>query len=166
MCKISNEAVAGVWPVDLGEAAITEVWPSISATRLGQALGKPYALPFPLGLLFGILTLPLVLGLFAYTRTWRYTLTTTRVRVRAGPKGKDKAEAKLSEIEQVRIIQRPGQAFYRAADLELVGGDRVLLHLPGVPNPEPFRRNILQARDALVLVATCRQAQESLAAAG
>src|SRR5437899_1663772 len=40
MTAISQEAVAGVWPVELGEAAITEAWPSIAAYGLGRMLGR------------------------------------------------------------------------------------------------------------------------------
>ena len=165
MSQISKEAVAGVWPSELGEAPITEVWPSISALAPGRFLAKLYGLPFPLGLLFGILTLQVPLSLFAVTLLWRYSLSTQYVRVRTGPLGKETQRVALAELEEVRINQQPGQDYYRAADLELISGGGVVLTLAGVPNPAAFRNNILQARDALLQVAACRRAQEVPAAA-
>ena len=160
MSQISKEAVAGVWPIELGEAPITEVWPSISALAPARMLAKLYALPFPLGLIFGILTLPIALTLFAVTLVWRYSLTTQYVRVRTGPRGKETQRVALAELQEVRINQQPGQEFYRAADLELVSAGGGVLTLAGVPNPAAFRNNILQARDALLQVAACRRAEE------
>jgi hypothetical protein len=165
MSAISQEAVAGLWPVDLGEANITEVWPSICANPIGRVLGKLYALPIPLGLVFAIATMPVALALWAMNRLRRYSLTTQHVGMRKGLGTKAGEQVSLAELEDVRIVARPGQAFYRAADLELISGGRVALTLPGVPNPETFRHNILVARDALQQVSAYRRAEETSAAA-
>ena len=165
MSQISKEAIAGVWPRQMGEAPITEVWPSICAFAPARMLAKLYGLPFPLGLFFAILTLPVSLGLFAVTLMWRYSLSTHYVRVRTGPRGKEAQRVALAELEEVRINQQSGQEFYRAADVELISGGRVVLTLSGVPNPAAFRHNILQARDALIQVDACRRAEEVAAAA-
>ena len=159
MSQISKEAVAGVWPTELGEAPITEVWPSTSALAPARALARLYSLPFPVSFLFAVLTLPVSLLLFAVTLLWRYSLTTQNVRVRKGLGGKESQRVSLAELDDVRVAERPGQGFYRTADLELVSGGRVVLTLAGVPNPSSFRSNILQARNAMLQVAACRNAE-------
>jgi hypothetical protein len=70
----------------------------------------------------------------------------------------------LDELDDVRLVVRPGQAFYRAADLELISHGRVALTLPGVPTPEAFQQNILEARHALVQVRECLAVQLTAAA--
>lgn len=160
MSEISKEAVAGVWPSELGEAPITEVWPSICALAPARWLAKLYELPFPLSLLFVFLTLPVTSVLFALTLLRRYSLSTQYIRLRTGLRGKEAQRVALTELEDVQIKQQPGQAFYRAADLELICGGRAVLTLAGVPNPAAFRNNILQARDALLQVAACRRTEQ------
>ena len=172
MSEISQEAVAGVWPIEFGEAPITVVWPTSAAHGVGRAIGwvleKLYALPILFRFLFAVVAMSLALGLYVSTRvlTWfaRYGLTTLRVCARRGPYGKEVGQVSLSNLDEVRIVQRPGQAFYNSADLELLSGGRVVLTLAGVPNPETFRHNILAARDALLQVTACRRAQETVAA--
>jgi hypothetical protein len=165
MSQISKEAIAGVWPAELGEAHITQTFPSISASAPGRFLGSLYGLPHPIGFLVHIATLPvpimLAIALFLFGRFRRYQLTSTRVRVRRGFGDKEGPQVALDALDDVRIVVRPGQAFYRAADLELISGGQVALTLPGVPTPEAFQQNILEARNALVQVRECQQAQET-----
>lgn len=169
MSQISKEAVAGVWPTDLGEAHITQAFPSISASALGRFLGSLYSLPQPIGFLIHIVTLPvpimLAVAMFLFSGFRRYQLTSTRVRIRRGTKDKDSPQVMLAELEEVRPVVRGGQSFYRAADLQLISGGQVALTLSGVPNAEAFRQNILEARNALVQVKQCRLALETAAAA-
>ena len=48
---------------------------------------------------------------------------------------------------------QPGQAFYPAADIRLVGKKgETLAVLPGVPRADVFRQSIVEARDARVKV--------------
>ncbi len=163
MSSISSQALAGVTPPDVREAIITEVWPSIAANRLGRALGRLYALPIPFGLFCAVATLPLPLFLFAGTLFQRYSLTTLHVRVRKGLAGKNAEQVSLADLDDVRLVERPGQGFYHAADLELVSQGRVALTLRGVPNPEAFQHNILAARDALMQVRAANQAERAAA---
>lgn len=169
MSQISKEAIAGVWPADLGEAHITQTFPSISASALGRFLGSLYGLPHPIGFLIHIATLPvpilLAITMFLFSRFRRYQLTSTRVRIRRGIRAKEGGpQVALDELDEVRLVVRPGQAFYRAADLELMSRGQVALRLSGVPTAEAFRQNILEAWHALVQVREC-QAQETAAAA-
>src|SRR5262245_3960702 len=135
MTQISKEAVAGVWPVELGEAYITQTFPSISSTAFGRLLGTVYGLPFPIGFIIHIATVPLpvltALGMYLLGGFRRYQLTSLRVRVRRGIRGKDGPEVKFQDFDDVRIVVRPGQAFYRAGELELVSRGQVVLTLAG-----------------------------------
>lgn len=167
MNQISKEAVAGVWPVEYGEAHIIQTFPSISASGVGRMLGMAYGLPFPIGFLIHLATLPIPIGLavvmFLFSGFRRYEVTSLRVRVRRGAGDRPGPEVKLDELDEVRVAPQPGQAFYRAANLELVSHGQVALVLPGVPNPETFRQNILEARTALVQVRDCLRAETAAA---
>lgn len=170
MSQISKEAIAGVWPAELGEAHITQTFPSISASALGRFLGSLYGLPHPIGFLIHIATLPvpimLAVAMFFFSRFRRYQLSSTRVRIRRGVRAKEGGpQLALDELDDVRLVVRPGQAFYRAADLELMSRGQVALTLSGVPTAEAFRQNILEARHALVQVRECLRAQEAATAA-
>jgi hypothetical protein len=169
MSQISKEAIAGVWPAELGEAHITQTYPSVSASALGRLLGSLYSMPQPIGFLLHIATLPvpimLAVGMFLLGRFRRYQLTSTRVRIRTGIRDKGGPEAGLADFDDVRAVVRPGQAFYRAADLELVARGQVVLTLPGVWSAEAFRQNILEARHALVQVRECHQSEVAAAVA-
>jgi hypothetical protein len=167
MPQISKEAVAGVWPVELGEAHITQAFPSISATAIGRLLGTVYGLPFPIGFFIHLATLPLpilvAVGMYVFTRFRRYQLTSLRVLIRQGIRGYDGPMIQLEELDEVRPVVRPGQAFYRAADLELISRGQVALTLAGVPNAETFRHNILAARDAIVQLLEIKKALDAAA---
>ena len=168
MSQISKEAIAGVWPSDFGEAHITQTFPSISASALGRLLGSLYSLRFPIGFLIHIATLPvpimLAIAMFLFSGFRRYQLTSTRVRIRRGFRDKQGLEVALCELEDVRLVVRPGQAFYRAADLELISRGQVALTLPGVWSAEAFRQNILEAWHALVQVRECLSHETAAAA--
>src|SRR3989442_15081602 len=110
MSEISKEAVAGVWPIEFGEASITVVWPTSAAHRVGRAIGlvleKLYALPILVRFFFALVATPLALGLYVSTRalTWftRYWLTTLRVFARRGPFGREVGQVLLSDLEEVQ----------------------------------------------------------------
>ena len=162
MAQISKEAVAGVWPVELGEGLIIQTFPSISASSFGRLLGSVYALPFPVGFLIHLATLPLpiltAVVMYLSSSFRRYQVTSLRAGVRRGIRGQDGPQVKLEELDDVRTVVRPGQAFYRAADLELISRGQVALTLAGVPHAETFRHNILEARQALVQVLEAKRA--------
>ena len=166
MSQISKESIAGVWPAEFGEAHITQTFPSISASGLGRFLGSLYGLPLPIGFLIHIATLPvpimLAIAMFLFGRFRRYQLTSTRVRIRRGIRAKEGGpQVALTDLDDVRSVVRKGQAFYRAADLELISHGQVALTLPGVWSAEAFRHNILEARHALVQVKECHRLQEA-----
>lgn len=166
---MSNEriqAIAGVVPTDVAETVVMQVWPSISALRLGQVLGRIYSVPLLVRVPLILATLWLVVILYVYQRFRRYTLTTRRIIVQRGVRAQPLQDLALEQLEEIRVRVRPGQAFYRAGDLELIGGEGAALVLPGVQCPETFRRNILAARDAYrrVTAAAARQQEEPTAA--
>lgn len=70
--------------------------------------------------------------------------------IRKGWGGKVVGEAPLERIRDVKLVTDDNTDFYRAATLHILGdgSDQPLLVLPGVPDPENFRRTILCARDA------------------
>src|SRR5262245_57522369 len=115
MSDISKEAVDGVWPVEMGEADIIQPFPSILASGLGRLLGTVYGLPFPIGFLIHLATLPFPIGLavamFFSSGFRRYEVTSLRVRVRRGLGDSSTAEIKLEELDEVQIAPQPGQAF-------------------------------------------------------
>jgi len=162
MSQISRSAIAGVWPVERGEASIARAMPSISASGLGRTLGRIYGLPYAIGFFIHILTLPvpvlLAAAMFFFSGFRRYTVSSTRVRICRGFGDQSGPEVLLTELDDVRMVVRSGQEFYRAADLELISGGQIALTLPGVQNAEPFLHNILEARDAVVQVAACHKA--------
>ena len=59
------------------------------------------------------------------------------------------SQVPLGSIEQVVIDQKPGQEFFPAADLQLLGkaGEKLMV-LEGVPYAAVFRETILEARNA------------------
>jgi hypothetical protein len=156
MPQISKEAVAGVWPVEFGEALITRTFPSISSNAFGRFLGTLYGLPFPIGFIIHLATVPFpvltAILMYLVTGFRRYQLTSLRVCVRRGIRGKDDAQVGLDRVDEVRTVVRKGQEYFRAGDLELVSRGDVVLTLHGVPTVEAFRQNILRARAALVQV--------------
>jgi hypothetical protein len=56
----------------------------------------------------------------------------------------------LAAIDDVRLRNDGSSAFFRAGDLDIVSQGKVVLTLPGVPEPESFRHSILQAVKAWV----------------
>ncbi|HID22960.1 MAG TPA: hypothetical protein EYP14_11250, partial [Planctomycetaceae bacterium] len=142
--------------------AIYEAQPSVARFGIARALGPLYALPIPLGFIVGLFTFPIPIVLFFLNVLRRYVLTSQRVLIRHTLTRQVLAEVNLTEIGEARLVRRAGQEFYRAADIELVGSNgNLLLCLPAVPNPEPFRRRILEARDAIVKVRQCLAATRS-----
>lgn len=157
-----TQAIAGVVPPDVAEAVVMQVWPSISASAPGRLLGNLYQMPFLLRVPIVLVTLPIVLLLYALPRhrLVRYTLTTRRVIVQKGIRPQPRQDLALDELEGVRVAVRPGQAFFRAGDLELIKDGQVALVLPGIQCPETFRRNILATRDAYKRVMQVQRAKQ------
>ena len=75
----------------------------------------------------------------------RYTLTNRRLMIQRGLKPRPRQQVALADIDDVRLVDNSYNSFYRAGDLEVIGGGQVKLKLTGVPAPESFRRSILNA---------------------
>ena len=162
MAAIADQAITGLTPMDMAESVIYEVQPSVARFALARLLGPLYALPIPLGLIVGVLTAPLPLVLFFINVLRRYVVTSQRVLIQHTLTRDVLQSVKLAEVAQIRVTWQPGQQFYRAADLQLYdSGGSLILRLPGVPNPEAFRRRLAEAREALVQVHACLDKQQS-----
>ena len=146
-----DQVVTGVVPPQVAEAIIRVAWPSVveasaPLANLGRALTKTRLLA-PLAWL---LMAPLYFKKIAPFTAKRYTLTNRRVMIQRGLKRKVKKEVALADIDDVRLVESSYNPFYRAADLEIVGGGQVKLKLVGVSEPEAFRQSILAALRAWV----------------
>lgn len=140
------------------EMSIMTVYPSIACMALGRAMGKLFeSLPTRvLGVklshwLFPLPLSPGALILYFYLKVCgeRYTLTNRSMQIWKSLGNRLVKQVALSDVKDIAIAQDPGQVFYCAADLQLLGhSGEVLLRLEGVPNPEVFRNTILEARDA------------------
>jgi hypothetical protein len=177
MQDIRNQAVTGIVPPQVGEAKIRDVWPSVMASPLPGAIKRflkftiiltplAWLLPgaatmatwgriltrsivlAPLAWVF--LLAPLYFGKLLPFLAMRYTLTNRRLMIRRGLRPTASQEVPLAEIDDVRIIKDANSDFYRAATLEVVSHGKVILTLPGVPEPESFRHNIISACKAWV----------------
>lgn len=146
----TRHPITGVIPPQVEEARIRDVWPSVAASPGLASLGK--------GLTYTILLAPLawmIMGMAYFAKVMpftarRYSLTNRRVMIRKGWSGKVGGEVPLELIREVKVVSDDNSDFFRAAPLHILGegSDQPLLILPGVPEPENFRRAILHARDA------------------
>jgi len=144
------------------ENEIMTVFPSIASTGLGRALGLLYdSIPLKINgvklsyLLFPLPTSPLALAWYFLLKLtgWRCVLTNRAVQSWSAVGSRLIAQVSLSDVAEIVVVQRGGQSFYRASDLELYGADgKRLMTLAGIPNADIFRESILEARDALVQV--------------
>jgi hypothetical protein len=125
---------------------IRQAWPSVTSmpgiAALAYRLQRTIVLA-PLGWL--LLAWPYFKKVMPFLAK-RYTLTNRRLMIRAGLKGKPAHEVALGAIDDVRLEEGSYSAFYRAGNLEVLSNGQVALRLPGVPEPESFRRAILNAR--------------------
>ena len=148
--KYMKQAVTGVVPPELGEGMIRQVLPSVTdmpgLAALCEKLMRTIVLA-PVAWL--ILAWPYFKKIMPVTAK-RYTLTNRRLMVRSGWKEKPTQEIPLADIDDVRIEEGSYSHFYRSGTLEIVAKGQLALHLRGVPEPESFRRAILNARIAWV----------------
>jgi hypothetical protein len=153
------------------EAEITTAYPSLAATGLGQTIGRVCdAVPLKtngvpwwrlcIAVLFWPVVVPiaLTLALFLYAVTKmtgkRYVLTNRNLQVRQMIGVRLNGQAALADIKDIEIRELPGQHYYNAADLVVLGADgKTILRLDGVQRPVVFRQTILEARDARQQVA-------------
>ncbi len=147
---IRDQAIAGVMAPQMGEARIREAWPSVTRASglatLGRGLTRTIVLA-PVGWL--IMSLAYFSKVLPFTMT-RYTLTNRRLMIRKGWSGKPTKEVPLIEIDEVRVVTDGNSDFFRAGNLEILNGDRIVLTLTGVPEPDGFRHAIIDSCTAWV----------------
>ncbi|HZT80637.1 MAG TPA: PH domain-containing protein [Gemmataceae bacterium] len=145
--KQPPQAVAGLVPPQLGEALIRQAWPSVTDTNVAAApaLIKKLQYTIVLAPLGWLLAAPLYFKKVLPFLAKRYVLTNRRLMVRRGWKGKPAQEIALGDIDDVRLDESTFDPFYRSGTLEVISGGKVALRLRGVPEPESFRRAILNA---------------------
>ena len=155
-------AIAGV--AASSEAAIMTVYPSIAALGIGRILGAIYeSIPLRIlgvklsNLLFVLPTAPIPALLYFWQKAfdYRYTLTNRSVQIWHSLGNRKVTQVALTDITDVIVRELPGQQFYKAGDLILIGGkaNDELQTLAGIPYPHIFRQTILEARDSRVQVA-------------
>jgi len=147
---ITNQAIAGLLSPSLGEARIRDAYPSVAANFAIATLGYRLTQTIFLAPVAWIVMSAAYFGKVLPIIGRRYSLTNRRLMIRAGWSGKPVAEVPLSDIEDVRIVTDANSNFFRAATLEIVKGGKVVLSLPGVPEPDSFRQAILNTADAWV----------------
>jgi membrane protein YdbS with pleckstrin-like domain len=162
--NVKPQAISGVSAA--GEAEITTAYPSVASTLTGQRVGrlcdwlpvKTNGVPWPrllIALPFWIVVVPVSLvvslTLYAFVKFFgkRYILTNRSLQVRQMIGLRTFAEVPLTGIDQIAIQELPGQGYYKAADIVVLGTDgKLLVRLEGVQRADVFRHTILEARDA------------------
>jgi hypothetical protein len=135
------------------------VYPSISADAPGRLIGRLMnSIPLPFTKNVKLSALILGLPLAPFGALWyaiqkvagnRYVLTNRSIAAWSSIGQRLSGSVPLGDIADISVVERKGQAFFRAADLEILdAGGNVALTLPGVPRAEVFRQIILKARDA------------------
>jgi hypothetical protein len=146
--KPVRQAIAGVVPPELGEAMIRQVLPSVTVAPATATLCEKMMRTIVLApVAWMILALPYFKKIMPGTAK-RYTLTNRRLMVRTGWKMTPAKEIALADIEDARVQEGSYSHFYRSGTLEIVSKGQVALSLHGVPEPESFRRAILNAKMA------------------
>jgi len=130
------------------ERIIREVWPSVTAVPAAAALGKNLIRSIILAPLGWLLLLPIYFLKVLPFVAKRYTLTNRRLMIQRGLKPKPSHEVALSEFDDAQIAESTIDTFYRAATINVLSQGKIVLQLPGVPDPESFRHAVLDARTA------------------
>ena len=137
-------------------------YPSIGAGMLGQGLGTLYnCIPVKIfgltvsHLLFALPTIPVAILLYFVQKvTGEYFVLTNRsVQIWAARSGQRKATVDLAKIDEVEVVQAPGQVFYKASDILLRNaGGEVIERLDGVPDAPSFCNAIRRTAESRRLV--------------
>jgi hypothetical protein len=150
MLDVRKQAVTGLVPPQTGEAVIREVWPSVAAHPGVAGLGRLLTRSIIGAPLAWLMMAPFYFLKILPFMARRYTLTNRRLMIRRGLKPQPVHEVALADIDEVRLHQDANSTFYRAGNLEIVSGGKVVLTLNGVPEPESFRHSIVNAYKAWV----------------
>jgi hypothetical protein len=146
-----RQAVTGVVPPQVREALIREAFPTVAGLAAGPAaLAKTLMRTLILAPLGFLLLGPLFALKFAPFVCKRYTLTNRRLMIQRGYKPSPVQEVALADIDEVRSNPNAVDPFYVSGTLEIVSNGRVVMTLPGVPEPEGFRHAIINAVKAWV----------------
>lgn len=139
---MSVQPIAGV--STRNESVVMTEYPSIGAWGLGRALGSLYdSIPVPIfgmklsHLLLVLPTAPAAVSLYFLQKVFGQTfaLTNRSVQIWAAFSGRRLTTVELSKIEDVEVVQLPGQAFFKAGEILLRGGKgEILGRLSGVPD--------------------------------
>ncbi len=148
-------------------AFVREFHPSISRTTAGAWLGRLYeSLPRITSgvrwshLLFCLPTAPVAAALWLWLKASgeRYVLTTSAVERRRNIGDRSLERADLSTISDVRVEIGPGDGFFGAGTLVMLGaGDTPVATWPGVAEPRAVRQTILDAAQGVRHMAALRQ---------
>jgi hypothetical protein len=148
-------AIAGVSAST--ETTVMEVFPSIACTGLGQGMGSVFeSVPvricgIKLSHVFALLLSPVAALVYLLLKVSgeRYVLTNRSLQTWSGLGTRRISQVPLEDIEDITVTQEPGQVFYRAGDIYLIGKTgQTLAKLGGIPYAPIFRQTILEARDA------------------
>ncbi|MEW4563295.1 PH domain-containing protein [Bremerella sp. JC770] len=143
-----KQAIAGLTLSSEHESTALIVWPSVSATSIGQFLGRLYEMKggvsfLSVGNLFVLLSIPIAIPLYLWNVLpvvgTRYRVTNRHVNVERGVQGVMESQIALDAFDQIEIRQQPGQTWFRSADLVFYHREQEVFSLPGVPYPEGFR---------------------------
>lgn len=159
--EVRAQPVTGLTPPQLGEALIREAYPSVTRFPAVASAGRVLIrsiIGAPLGwatMLFFYFLKVLPFGAV------RYALTNRRLLVLRGWKEcsglhmarqayQPSEQVALSDIDEIRVQTDANSEFFRSATLEVVSKGKVVMTLPGVPDPESFRHAVINARRAWV----------------
>jgi hypothetical protein len=147
----TRQAVMGVVAPATGEAMIREVRPTVlSGGAVLPGLARKFMHSIVLAPLGWLMLAPLFAKKMLPFYCERYTLTNRRLMIQKGLKPAPVQSVDLSAIDDVRMVDSTRDPFYLSATLEILSGGKVVLTLPGVPEPEGFRRAISSAVSAWV----------------
>ena len=157
---VQQAPISGVSPTN--EAVVATVYPSMAAMGIGKKLGELYeSIPTRFwgmkisNLIFCPLLIPVSLLLYFWMKVFgvRYTLTNRSIQTWKGLGNVKLSEVALNDIASVEVYQAPGDLFYDAGDLYLIGkGGEHLEILRGILSPQIFKGTIDEMRDARSLV--------------
>lgn len=158
-------AIAGVSPSH--DTTVTSFWPSVAANPAGRLIGTICnSIPIKINgiaisALFALPLAPLAALIYLWMKLFgkRYVLTRKSISSWSSMGQQLFKSVPLTEIAAVEVNEQGGQAFYRAADLELLAADgAVLLRMHGISHPRTARQIILETRQAALETAASLEA--------